>query len=156
MAHQIKHFFQYQEEKQQQRSESWDESGDFSMKKPSIPRPHDTMDAAELSYYEHKSKLRKTQVNHRVTGDEGHETPDDVGEPRPGEKLGGRSGGHPYGRPGELGNTWENPDMLLSYWTVADASANLQVNGGAKSERRCGPHRPPWWRSTTTGRSSLS
>uniref|UniRef100_A0A087X560 Pre-mRNA cleavage complex 2 protein Pcf11 n=2 Tax=Poecilia formosa TaxID=48698 RepID=A0A087X560_POEFO len=100
MAHQIKHFFQYQEEKQQ-RSENWDESGDFSMKKPSIPRPHDTMDAAELSYYEHKSKLRKTQVNHRVTGEEGHETPEDVGEPRPGEKLGGRSGGHPYGRPGE-------------------------------------------------------
>ncbi|PWA24396.1 hypothetical protein CCH79_00011860 [Gambusia affinis] len=101
MAHQIKHFFQYQEEKQQQRSESWDDSADFSMKKPSIPRSHDTMDAAELSYYEHKSKLRKTQVNHRVTGDEGHETPDDVGEPRPGEKLGGRSSGHPYGRPGE-------------------------------------------------------
>uniref|UniRef100_A0A8D3EBZ7 Pre-mRNA cleavage complex 2 protein Pcf11 n=1 Tax=Scophthalmus maximus TaxID=52904 RepID=A0A8D3EBZ7_SCOMX len=49
MAHQIKHFFQYQEEKQQ-RSENWDGT-----------RPHNTMDAAELSYYEHKSKLRKTQ-----------------------------------------------------------------------------------------------
>ncbi|KAM4726808.1 pre-mRNA cleavage complex 2 protein Pcf11 [Anableps anableps] len=102
MAHQIKHFFQYQEEKQQQRSENWEEPGEFSMKKQSMPRPHETMDAAELSYYEHKSKLRKTQVNHRVLGDEGHEAPEDVGESRPGEKLGGgRSGGHPYGRPGE-------------------------------------------------------
>uniref|UniRef100_A0A7N8YLW1 Pre-mRNA cleavage complex 2 protein Pcf11 n=1 Tax=Mastacembelus armatus TaxID=205130 RepID=A0A7N8YLW1_9TELE len=43
MAHQIKHFFQYQEEKQQQRSESWDDS-DFPTKK----------------------QLLKTQVTHRV------------------------------------------------------------------------------------------
>uniref|UniRef100_A0A7N6BLR2 Pre-mRNA cleavage complex 2 protein Pcf11 n=1 Tax=Anabas testudineus TaxID=64144 RepID=A0A7N6BLR2_ANATE len=45
VAHKIKHFFQYQEEKQQ-RSDSWDDSTEFS----------------ELSYYEHKSKLKKTQV----------------------------------------------------------------------------------------------
>uniref|UniRef100_A0A4W6FCA6 Pre-mRNA cleavage complex 2 protein Pcf11 n=1 Tax=Lates calcarifer TaxID=8187 RepID=A0A4W6FCA6_LATCA len=57
MAHQIKHFFQYQEEKLQ-RSESWDDSGDFPAKKQPLP--------LTLSYYEHKSKLRKTQVTHRV------------------------------------------------------------------------------------------
>lgn len=86
MAHQIKHFFQYQEEKQ--RSENWEE-----------PRPHGAMDAAELSYYEHKSKLRKTQVNRRGAGDEGHEAPEDGSETKPG---GGRSGGRAYGRAGEL------------------------------------------------------
>ncbi|XP_034721430.1 pre-mRNA cleavage complex 2 protein Pcf11, partial [Etheostoma cragini] len=78
MAHQIKHFFQYQEEKQ--RSDSWDDSADYSAKKPltsplsgppAAPRPHDAMDAAQLSYYEHKSKLRKTQVNRaRAAGEE--------------------------------------------------------------------------------------
>ncbi|XP_040006279.1 pre-mRNA cleavage complex 2 protein Pcf11 [Xiphias gladius] len=105
MAHQIKHFFQYQEEKQQ-RSESWDDSGDFSIiKQPLLTtppsaqlRPHETMDAAELSYYEHKSKLRKTQVTHRVTGEEweGEESPEDGEEVGTGEKTGGgRSTGHP-------------------------------------------------------------
>ncbi|XP_047234841.1 pre-mRNA cleavage complex 2 protein Pcf11 isoform X1 [Girardinichthys multiradiatus] len=104
MAHQIKHFFQYQEEKQQ-RSENWEDPGDFSIKKQSLLNtPHEAMDAAELSYYEHKSKLRKTQVNHRVTGDDGQETSEDGGEIRQGEKLGGsRSAGHPslhaYSRP---------------------------------------------------------
>ncbi|MEQ2215781.1 hypothetical protein XENOCAPTIV_005920, partial [Xenoophorus captivus] len=106
MAHQIKHFFQYQEEKQQ-RSENWEDPGDFSIKKQSLlntPHTHEAMDAAELSYYEHKSKLRKTQVNHRVTGDDGQETSEDGGEIRQGEKLGGsRSAGlpslHAYSRP---------------------------------------------------------
>lgn len=101
MAHQIKHFFQYQEEKQQH-PESWDA---FSKKQPLLttppsaqPRPHDGMDAAELSYYEHKSKLRKTQVTHRVTGEEweGEESPEEVEEAVLGEKAGGvRSVGHP-------------------------------------------------------------
>ncbi|KAM4547606.1 pre-mRNA cleavage complex 2 protein Pcf11 [Fundulus diaphanus] len=103
MAHQIKHFFQYQEEKQQ-RSEGWEGPGPFAAKKPSLlaPRPHPTMDPAELSYYEHKSKLRKTQVNHRLTGDEVQEAPEDGAELRQGDPLdGGRSGAHPYGRAGE-------------------------------------------------------
>lgn len=72
VAHKIKTFFQYQEEKQQQHSGSWDDSGVFSKKQsllptPSSAEPHplETMDAAELSYYEHKSKLKKTQVTHR-------------------------------------------------------------------------------------------
>ncbi|XP_026183584.1 pre-mRNA cleavage complex 2 protein Pcf11 [Mastacembelus armatus] len=113
MAHQIKHFFQYQEEKQQQRSESWDDS-DFPTKKqlllttpPSpLPRPLDTMDAAELSYYEHKSKLRKTQVTHRVAGEEweGRDSPENCEDVGQGEKTsGGRSTSQKYGRdrPGE-------------------------------------------------------
>ncbi|XP_060941395.1 pre-mRNA cleavage complex 2 protein Pcf11 isoform X2 [Limanda limanda] len=97
VAHQIKHFFQYQEEKLQ-RSESWDGSGTFAKKQPllaapaSQPRPHDAMDAAELSYYEHKSKLRKTQVTHRVAGEEweGEENVEDVDATGPGEKTGER------------------------------------------------------------------
>nr|XP_020479955.1 pre-mRNA cleavage complex 2 protein Pcf11 [Monopterus albus] len=108
MAHQIKHFFQYQEEKQQH-SESWDDSADFSAKKQTLmatppsplPRPHDTMDAAELSYYEHKSKLRKTQVTHRVVEDEweGRESPEDGEEGGQGDKVtGGRSAPRKYSR----------------------------------------------------------
>lgn len=61
MAHQLKHFFQYQEEKQQ-RSDGWTADA----KKPPGSPPHDGMDAAELSYYEHKFKLKKTQVTHRA------------------------------------------------------------------------------------------
>lgn len=120
MAHKIKHFFQYQEEKQQH-SENWDDSGSFSKKQPLLttppsaqPRAHDAMDAAELSYYEHKSKLRKTQVTHRAAGEEweGDESPEESGEAAQGEKTaGGRSHGHPPShkysraprdRPGEL------------------------------------------------------
>lgn len=121
MAHQIKHFFQYQEEKQQ-RSESWDD-GDFHSKKELLlttPRPHDDMDPAELSYYEHKSKLRKTQVTHRVAGEEweGEEQLQDGEEAGQSEKTGsGRSSGHPphkysrsmRDRQGEQRVTWENP-----------------------------------------------
>ncbi|TDH05360.1 hypothetical protein EPR50_G00142890 [Perca flavescens] len=105
MAHQIKHFFQYQEEKQ--RSDSWDDSADYPAKKllasppPSsaVPRPHDAMDAAQLSYYEHKSKLRKTQVNRaRAAGEEwdGEESSEDGEGEGTGEKTGGaRSAGLP-------------------------------------------------------------
>lgn len=110
MAHKIKHFFQYQEEKQQH-PENWDDAGNFSKKlltpSPSAqPRPHEAMDPAELSYYEHKSKLRKTQVTHRPTGEEweGDESPEEGEESVQGEKTGGsRSAGHPpshkYNRP---------------------------------------------------------
>ncbi|CAJ1063639.1 pre-mRNA cleavage complex 2 protein Pcf11 isoform X2 [Xyrichtys novacula] len=100
MAHQLKSFFQYQEEKQQH-SDNWDRSGNFPVKKQPLlttppsaqPRPHDTMDAAELSYYEHKSKLRKTQVTHRHVGEEweGGESPKESDGAGQGEKSGGRS-----------------------------------------------------------------
>lgn len=99
MAHKIKHFFQYQEEKQQ-RSESWDD--EFSTKKaqlnkpPSpLPRPHDSMDAAELSYYEHKSKLKKTQVTHHPAGEQ-WETEE---SPEEGERMGdNQSTSHKFNR----------------------------------------------------------
>ncbi|KAA0720086.1 Pre-mRNA cleavage complex 2 protein [Triplophysa tibetana] len=58
VAHQINQLFQYQEERQ--RSDSWDDSCDegvYSSKK----KPQSITDAA-LSYLEHKSKLRKTQL----------------------------------------------------------------------------------------------
>ncbi|XP_015227279.1 PREDICTED: pre-mRNA cleavage complex 2 protein Pcf11-like [Cyprinodon variegatus] len=96
MVHQINHFFQYQEEKQQS-SGNWDDTRRFSAKKQSLlsaTRPQEAMDPAQLSYFEHKSKLRKTQVNHRATGDEGQEASEE------GEKLVSRSGG-PYGRPSQ-------------------------------------------------------
>ncbi|XP_061596385.1 pre-mRNA cleavage complex 2 protein Pcf11 [Cololabis saira] len=103
MAHQIKHFFQYQEEKLQ-RSESWDGVVGFGSKKQLLlsppgsvqSRPHESMDAAELSYYEHKSKLRKTQVNHRAA-EEDWDSEELVEEG--GENAGRvRNDGHNYGR----------------------------------------------------------
>ncbi|XP_017297345.1 pre-mRNA cleavage complex 2 protein Pcf11 isoform X2 [Kryptolebias marmoratus] len=104
MAHQIKHLFQYQEEKQQH-SEGWEGAEDFPVKKQSLlslspsaqPRPHDAMDAAELSYYEHKSKLRKTQVNHRVSAEETQNASEDIRDMDQAEK--GRNAGHSYSRP---------------------------------------------------------
>ncbi|XP_070699253.1 pre-mRNA cleavage complex 2 protein Pcf11 [Pempheris klunzingeri] len=108
MAHQIKHFFQYQEEKQQH-SDGWDDTGSFPTKKPSLlaspssaqPRPHDGMDAAELSYYEHKSKLRKTQVTHRAAGED-WEVPDGLEDGEEAvvqaEKTGGSRSAHKYSR----------------------------------------------------------
>ncbi|CAL8363488.1 unnamed protein product [Lota lota] len=85
VAHQINQLFQYQEEKLQ-RSDSWEAPNEDnagpqhqfpSKKKPllSTPvspraRPHDPMDDAELTYYEHKSKLRRTRVNRRPPGED--------------------------------------------------------------------------------------
>lgn len=108
VAHQIKQLFQYQEEKQQ-RSDIWEASGDqqnkFPGKKqpllatPPSPqsRPHDAMGEAELSYYEHKSKLRRTQVNRRPAGDEwkDEDSPEDGEDAGQGSKQGGRGPTHP-------------------------------------------------------------
>ncbi|KAJ8405888.1 hypothetical protein AAFF_G00313250 [Aldrovandia affinis] len=65
VAHQIKQLFQYQEEKQ--RSDSWEESedGHVSKKKPLLATPpsqQGNLSDAEITYYEHKAKLRRTQV----------------------------------------------------------------------------------------------
>ncbi|XP_061659661.1 pre-mRNA cleavage complex 2 protein Pcf11 isoform X2 [Syngnathoides biaculeatus] len=68
MAHKIKNFFQYQEEKQQ-RPESWNTASSFPPKKTLLSAPPEPMDAAQLTYFEHKSKLKKTQVAHRSTGE---------------------------------------------------------------------------------------
>lgn len=112
MAHQLKSFFQYQEEKQQH-SENWSPSGNFPAKKQPLlttppsaqPRPQDALNAAELSYYEHKSKLRKTQVTHRPVGEEweGGESPGEGEGPGLDEKSGSRGAGRraPQERQGE-------------------------------------------------------
>ncbi|XP_029375378.1 pre-mRNA cleavage complex 2 protein Pcf11 [Echeneis naucrates] len=105
MAHQIKHLFQYQAEAKKELLLTTPPSNQL--------RPHDGMDPAELSYYEHKSKLRKTQVTHRVAGEEWEgeerlEANEDGGQCEKGS--GGRSTGHqsshnysrpPRDRPGE-------------------------------------------------------
>lgn len=109
MAHQIKHLFQYQEEKQ--RSEAWD--GAQNQCPPAAPRSHDAMDAAELSYYEHKSKLRKTQVSRRLPAED---TSEDIGDTR-------LSAGHPYvllprDRPGETLVCQTSPLGLFLFLTV--------------------------------------
>ncbi|KAK9955421.1 hypothetical protein ABG768_015299 [Culter alburnus] len=61
VAHQINQLFQYQEERQ--RSDSWDESCDEGVY-PSKKKPQGlgTMSDAALSYLEHKSKLKRTQL----------------------------------------------------------------------------------------------
>ncbi|MBN3308854.1 PCF11 protein, partial [Amia calva] len=69
VAHQIKQLFQYQEEKQ--RSDSWDgtsEDGQFGPKKKpllSTPPSQSNLSDAEITYFEHKAKLRRTQVQHQ-------------------------------------------------------------------------------------------
>lgn len=111
VAHKIKTFFQYQEEKQQQQhSGSWEDSEVFPQKQsllptPSSAEPHplETMDAAELSYYEHKSKLKKTQVTHRPNmGEwEGEQNSGESKELAPSEKADGQNLGaslHRYNR----------------------------------------------------------
>ncbi|KAG7483910.1 hypothetical protein MATL_G00043310 [Megalops atlanticus] len=67
VAHQIKQLFQYQEEKQ--RSDSWEgpnEEGQFVPKKKPLlatpPSQPGNLSDAEITYYEHKAKLRRTQV----------------------------------------------------------------------------------------------
>ncbi|XP_029923941.1 pre-mRNA cleavage complex 2 protein Pcf11 [Myripristis murdjan] len=108
VAHQIKQLFQYQEEKQQ-RSDIWETSGDQQNKFPGKKQPllatppspqsraHDAMGEAELSYYEHKSKLRRTQVNRRPAGDEwkDEDSPEDGEDAGQGSKQGGRGPAHP-------------------------------------------------------------
>ncbi|XP_053188224.1 pre-mRNA cleavage complex 2 protein Pcf11 [Scomber japonicus] len=96
MAHQIKHFFQYQEEKQQQ------DHDDFPSKKP-LPLLAAARDGVgEAAYYEHKSKLRKTQVTHRAAGEEweGEESPEEAEDAAQDEKGGpAHLATHKYNRP---------------------------------------------------------
>ncbi|XP_057677320.1 pre-mRNA cleavage complex 2 protein Pcf11 [Corythoichthys intestinalis] len=89
MAHKIKNFFQYQEEKQQ-RPEVWAASN-FPTKNTLIPTAAEPLDQAQLTYFEHKSKLKKTQVGHRSAG-EGWEVLEECEGPgRPTRELGERS-----------------------------------------------------------------
>ncbi|KAM6986999.1 pre-mRNA cleavage complex 2 protein Pcf11 [Aplochiton taeniatus] len=93
VAHQIKQLFQYQKEKQQHRSDSWEGPSDecggphhqqqpgpkkktlLATPPPPPPQPSssssgqpqqqgDSLSDAELTYYQHKSKLRCTQLPH--------------------------------------------------------------------------------------------
>ncbi|XP_053703647.1 pre-mRNA cleavage complex 2 protein Pcf11 [Synchiropus splendidus] len=98
MAHKINHFFQYQEEKQLH-SDNWESPGNVPVKKPLLATPNAPMNQDELTYYQHKSKLRKTQVNHRLPGEE-WEGPDEPGEPEHQDKMGhGRLAPKKYNRP---------------------------------------------------------
>uniref|UniRef100_A0A8C1RZQ0 PCF11 cleavage and polyadenylation factor subunit n=1 Tax=Cyprinus carpio TaxID=7962 RepID=A0A8C1RZQ0_CYPCA len=65
VAHQINQLFQYQEERQ--RSDSWDESCDEGVYQ-SKKKQQGISDAA-LSYLEHKSKLKRTQLQRPVRKD---------------------------------------------------------------------------------------
>uniref|UniRef100_A0A8B9KJZ5 Pre-mRNA cleavage complex 2 protein Pcf11 n=1 Tax=Astyanax mexicanus TaxID=7994 RepID=A0A8B9KJZ5_ASTMX len=64
VAHQIKQLFQYREEKQ--RSDSWEGSSDDGTYSSKKKAPYGQMSDAELSYLEHKSKLKKTQLQRPV------------------------------------------------------------------------------------------
>ncbi|XP_031173245.1 pre-mRNA cleavage complex 2 protein Pcf11 isoform X2 [Sander lucioperca] len=182
MAHQIKHFFQYQEEKQ--RSDSWDDSSDYSAKKlltsppPSaVPRPHDGMDAAQLSYYEHKSKLRKTQVNRaRAAGEEwdGEESSEDGEGEGQGEKTGGggRSAGQPAthkysqaarDRPGERrSKELEEPrpplGPMIEEYNHGKEFPTLKSLPGLRFRRRADPREPSEreWTSPLTERQRFA
>ncbi|XP_077963239.1 pre-mRNA cleavage complex 2 protein Pcf11 [Gasterosteus aculeatus] len=148
MAHQIKHFFQYQEEKQQ-RSDSWDDdlpppSKLQLLSSPPLaqtPRPpRDDMDAAELSYYEHKSKLRKTQVAHRAAGEEweGEESPEE------GEEA-GKSTGHPKysrtqrDRQGERRSKEHDEPRLIEEYNHGKEFPTLKSLPGLRFRRRADP-----------------
>jgi len=132
VAHQIRQLFQYQEERLQ-RSDSWeapseDDSGGQHHfppdKKPllstPVSRPHPgSMDDAELSYYEHKSKLRRTQVNRRPPGE------DWDGEP--GSEDGDFEGPMVDGAPGPLAHKYsrlapERPGRLMPNCSVQACS----------------------------------
>lgn len=113
MAHQIKQLFQYQEEKQRG-GDSWEGSSEDghghahphhlppTRKKPLLATPTGGVSSgadlsdAELTYYEHKSKLRRTQVMlwQQEQGGEGWDGEDSQEEVegvlgRPGEGPGG-------------------------------------------------------------------
>lgn len=61
VAHQIKQIFQYQEERQ--RSDSWEGPNDGAgTRKKTHGQTHGNMSDAELTYFEHKSKLKRTQL----------------------------------------------------------------------------------------------
>ncbi|KAG7273798.1 hypothetical protein CRUP_016542, partial [Coryphaenoides rupestris] len=114
VAHQIRQLFQYQEERLQ-RSDSWeapseDDSGGQhhfppDKKKPLLSTPvsrahPDSMDDAELSYYKHKSKLRRTQVNRRPPGEDWDGEPGSEDGDFEGPMVDGAPGplAHKYGR----------------------------------------------------------
>ncbi|KAF6740011.1 Pre-mRNA cleavage complex 2 protein Pcf11 [Oryzias melastigma] len=106
MAHQINHLFQYQEEKQL-RSDSWGGPGELPPKKqavlttPGSMQPHSHMDPAELSYFKHKSKLKRTQVNHGAANEdwESQDSLEGGGDPGPAGSAAIHPPSHKFSRP---------------------------------------------------------
>ncbi|KAL0993742.1 hypothetical protein UPYG_G00113040 [Umbra pygmaea] len=115
VAHQIKQLFQYQEEKQRG-GDSWEGSIEdgrghahqlkLTRKKPLLATPPGgtapgaELSDAELTYYEHKSKLRRTRVMLRQQGQEGEawdgedsQDEGEAGQEVPSECPGGSSAG---------------------------------------------------------------
>ncbi|XP_034405595.1 pre-mRNA cleavage complex 2 protein Pcf11 [Cyclopterus lumpus] len=157
MAHKIKHFFQYQEE-MQQRSDGWTDD-DFSAKKllSSPPPARDGMDAAELSYYEHKSKLRKTQVTHRSAGEpwEGEESPEEGEDAGPGAKTGHpKYSRAPRDRQGERRSKEREEPRLIEEYNHGKEFPALKSLPGLRFRRRADPREPSEreWNSPLTER----
>ncbi|KAK5858126.1 hypothetical protein PBY51_002292 [Eleginops maclovinus] len=168
MAHQIKHFFQYQEEKQ--RSDGWDplsgslrplSSGTPRPLSSGTPRPPQGMDAAELSYYEHKLKLRKTQVNRRAAGEEwdGEESPEE------GEATGVpliKYNRGPRERPAERRGKEEEPrpplGPMIEEYNHGKEFPTLKSLPGLRFRRRADPREPSEreWTSPLTERQRSS
>ncbi|KAM9700007.1 LOW QUALITY PROTEIN: uncharacterized protein ACNS7B_003435, partial [Menidia menidia] len=140
MAHQIKHFFQYQEEKQQ-RSEGWDSTTPPPPPLLGAAQQRPPMDEAERSYYQHKLKLRKTQVNHRAAGEdwEGEEPPEDL-KAGP-EKAPLKYGRAPRDRPGERRSKEreEPPGPMIEDYNHGKAFPALKTLPGLRFRRRADP-----------------
>ncbi|KAI4795448.1 hypothetical protein KUCAC02_031414 [Chaenocephalus aceratus] len=184
MAHQIKHFFQYQEEKQ--RPDSWDPLS--GLPRPPLtsvaPRPPLTsgaprpppasggprpppasMDAAELSYYEHKLKLRKTQVNRRAAGEEweGDESPEE-GEGEAEADPPGKYSRGPRDRPAGERRSKEaeepRPPLgpMIEEYNHGKEFPTLKSLPGLRFRRRADPREPAEreWTSPLTERQRLS
>ncbi|XP_028840358.1 pre-mRNA cleavage complex 2 protein Pcf11 isoform X2 [Denticeps clupeoides] len=87
VAYQINRLFQYQEEKQ--RSDSWEGSSDdgkLPKNKTLLSSPQSqqgNLSDAEKSYFEHKSKLRRTQVQHPAVRDPHSPVRERASHPRP-------------------------------------------------------------------------
>lgn len=152
MAHQINHLFQYQEEKQL-RSDSWGGPGELPPKKqavlttPGSMQPHSHMDPAELSYFKHKSKLKRTQVNHGAANEdwESQDSLEGGGDPGPASSAAIHPPSHKFSRPprdrqGEIRKHWSGGSEVLYLLTP---SAVSQGNAGVKRGRSLGPPSPP-------------
>ncbi|XP_029029356.1 pre-mRNA cleavage complex 2 protein Pcf11 [Betta splendens] len=146
MAHKIKHFFQYQEEKQQ-RSEGWDDPNEFPPKKQQLlltkplsplARPPDSMDAAERSYFEHKSKLKKTQVSHHPAGEEWEEESLEESEKKEGSHKFSRV---PLDRPGERRSQEPRPPLgpMIEEYNHGKEFPTLKSLPGLRFTRRANP-----------------
>ncbi|KAG9332994.1 hypothetical protein JZ751_013949 [Albula glossodonta] len=151
----IKQLFQYQEEKQ--RSDSWEDPGEEGQqvckKKPLLATPplpqQSNLSDAEISYYEHKAKLRRTQVQRQ--GNDVWEADDSFSNEETGvaeiefpkeRHPGTRTGDSHYRKPAEGGRDRHSPysDRLqhqrqpYEETDQAQSSSEMQKRYGAASE----------------------